>query len=527
MARGYLSLVLHWHLPFVRHPEHERFLEEDWLFEAISETYIPLLSVFESLEEDGVPFRLTISVSPTLAEMLKDSLLQNRYLGYLDRLIELAEREVRRTKDDPMVNRLAEMYLQRACGCRHAFVHKYRCNLLEGLIRFQKLGALDLVTSSATHCFLPLFEVVPQAVRAQIDVAVRSHIRNFGSYPKGFWLPECGYYPGVEQFCKEQNLSYLFLETQGILYGSERPRYGVYAPVSCPNGTAAFGRDPESARAVWSSEEGYPGDPVYREFYRDIGFDLPVEYLKPFVSDDEIRVNTGIKYYAITGSGNQKRLYSPKAAEKKVQEHAEHFLASRIDQIQRLAGLMDRPPLIVCPFDAELFGHWWFEGPQWLDLLLRKAAARGGDIAMISASEYLNEHPRLQISQPCFSSWGNKGYAEVWLEGSNDWIYRHLHQQALRMSELARRFPKEKGIRKRALNQAFREMLLAQASDWAFIMKTGTFVPYAVRRTCEHVQNFTRIYDSFMSNSLDQEWLISLEGRNNLFREIDYRSYLA
>ncbi|MBN2552875.1 MAG: DUF1957 domain-containing protein [Spirochaetales bacterium] len=524
---GYLALVLHWHLPYVRHPEHPRFLEEDWFFEAITETYIPLLSLFERLGSEGVGFRITLSISPTLAEMLRDPLLQRRYLAYLDRLIELAGAEIRRTKDEPLLNRLARLYLERYRTCRRVFRDHYGCNLLDGLIELQSRGTVDLICSAATHCFLPLFQVVPQVVKAQVQVAVDSHLRNFGSYPKGFWLPECGYYPGVEDHLRQQRLAYFFVETHGILYADEQPRYGVYAPLLCPNSVAAFGRDPESARSVWSARDGYPGDPVYRDFYRDIGYDLPLDYLKPFLPDQEVRVSTGIKYHAITGPGSQKRLYNPKAAANRLKAHAEHFVCSRIDQLARLSAVMDQPPLIVCPFDAELFGHWWFEGPQWLETVLRRMAEFPEAIRLITPGQYLSEHPEQQTAQPCFSSWGNKGYAEVWLEGSNDWVYRHLHQQALRMSELVRRFPKEKGMRKRALDQALREMLLAEASDWAFIMKTGTTVPYAVRRTKEHIYNFSRIYDSLMSGGIQQEWFLGVESRNNLFREIDYRCCVA
>jgi 1,4-alpha-glucan branching enzyme len=518
---GYLALVLHWHLPYVRHPEYPRFLEEDWLFEAISETYIPLLRSFERLHSEGIPFRLTLSISPTLAEMLQDDLLQSRYVEFLERMIELAGREIRRTKDERLQNRLAEMYLERYRSCRRAFKDRYGRNLLEGLIRLQQAGVVDLICSAATHCFLPAFQVVPQAVKAQVEVAVQSHISHFASHPKGFWLPECGYHPGVEEYLKDQRLPYFFLETHGILYARERPRYGVYAPLQCPNLVAAFGRDPESAAAVWSSQGGYPGDPVYRDFYRDIGYDLPLEYLRDFLPEEGVRVSTGIKYHAITGAGDDKRLYNLKAAARKVKQDANHFVAQRIEQCQRLSPLMDRPPLIVCPFDAELFGHWWFEGPEWLEAVIRGAASTSA-IRMITPGDYLEAHPQQQIAQPCFSSWGNKGYAEVWMEGSNDWVYRHLHQQANRMTELAKRFPKEKGMRRRALDQAFREMLLAEASDWAFIMKTGTTVPYAVQRSREHIYNFTRIYESMMSGRLQQDWFLGVERRNNLFPKIDY-----
>ena len=208
-----------------------------------------------------------------------------------------------------------------------------------------------------------------------------------------------------------------------------------------------------------------------------------------------------------------------------MEEHAEHFVRARLHQAEQLRAHMDRPPLIVCPFDAELFGHWWFEGPEWIEAVLRRLARCSDRLRMLSAGDYLDLHPDLQEAQPCFSSWGNKGYAEVWLESSNDWIYRHLHKMSECMAELVRRFPGEKGLRKRALDQALRELLLAQSSDWAFIMKTGTTVAYAVRRTKEHIWNFNRIYSAAMENNIDQEWLLALEARNNLFPELDYRRF--
>jgi 1,4-alpha-glucan branching enzyme len=295
--------------------------------------------------------------------------------------------------------------------------------------------------------------------------------------------------------------------------------------VACPNKVVALGRDPESARAVWSSEEGYPGDPVYREFYRDIGFELPLEDLGPFLYDGGLRAHTGIKYWAITAPGGDKSPYNRQAALARCSEHAEQFARERLHQAERLRPHMDRPPLIVCPYDAELFGHWWFEGPEWIEALLRRLARFPDKLKLVTASDYLEAHPEQQTLQPCFSSWGNKGYAEVWLESSNDWIYRHLHKQAERMQELARRFPNEKGLRRRALNQAFRELLLSESSDWAFIMKTGTTVPYAMKRTREHIHNFTRIFEAVMENDIEQEWLLGLEARNSIFPEIDYRLF--
>jgi 1,4-alpha-glucan branching enzyme len=186
---------------------------------------------------------------------------------------------------------------------------------------------------------------------------------------------------------------------------------------------------------------------------------------------------------------------------------------------------MERPPLLVCPYDAELFGHWWYEGPYWIEQVIRGLAKFEGKMELLSPIDYLGLYFENQVAQPCFSSWGNKGYAEVWLEGSNDWIYRHLHTASDHMVELSRRFPDEKGIRGRALNQAARELLLSQSSDWAFIMKTGTTVPYAVKRTREHIYNFNRLYQALTRNEIDQEWLLGLEKKNNCFADIDYRVY--
>ena len=191
MSKGYLALVLHCHLPFVRHPEHQRFLEEDWLFEAISETYLPLLRVFDRLRRDGVNFRLTLSISPTLAAMLQDDLLQNRYIQHVKRLIELSKKEIRRTASEEKLNKLARMYLGFFEENLKCFSEEYNCNLLTGFKFFQEEGVLELITTTATHCFLPLMQVMPRGVEAQIRVAVESHVENFGSVPEEIGRASC------------------------------------------------------------------------------------------------------------------------------------------------------------------------------------------------------------------------------------------------------------------------------------------------------------------------------------------------
>lgn len=518
--KGYLALVLHAHLPFVRHPEHEDFLEEDWLYEAITECYVPLIRLFESLARDGVPFRLTLSVSPTLASMLQDPLLQSRYVRRLERLTELAERELERARLHQPLHRLALMYRERFETAR-AIWDACGGDLTVPLRRLQHEGRLEIIASAATHAFLPLMNGCESSVRAQVRVGYEHSRRVFGQTPHGMWLPECGYEPAIEPALKECGIQYFILDAHGLLFAAPRPRFGVYAPVKCPSGVAAFARDIEASRQVWSALEGYPGDPVYREFYRDVGYELDYDYIRPYLHSDGVRRTVGLKYYRITGPTEDKELYDPEAARARADQHAEHFLTSRIQQVKHLFTITRKEPIIVAPYDAELFGHWWFEGPDWLELLIRRLCAQD-ILEMITPADYLERHPDLQPVQPAASSWGWKGYNEMWLEGSNDWIYPHLHRISQHMASLARRYPHAHGLLRRALNQAAREVLLAQGSDWAFIMKTGTFTDYAARRTREHVERFERLSTQIRSGGIDDSWLAEVEARDNIFPELDY-----
>jgi 1,4-alpha-glucan branching enzyme len=527
MPLGYLCLVLHAHLPYVRHPEYDDFLEEDWFYEAITETYIPLLEMMDGLERDGADWRLTMSITPTLAGMFADPLLQYRYVRHIDNLIALAGKEIERTRWQSEFNRLAHMYHRRFTRARDVFVNQCQHNLVNGFRRFFESGKLELITCCATHGFLPMMTVNMNAVRAQVEVGCREFERHFGRRPQGIWLAECGFAEGVDEVLRDAGLRYFFLDTHGVMFAEPRPKYGVYAPLVChKSGVAVLARDHESSKQVWSAIEGYPGDYVYREFYRDVGWDLDYDYLRPHLHQSGIRSNLGIKYYRITGAGNHKEAYDPDAALKKAAEHASNFLFNREKQVEWLAGGMDRPALIVAPYDAELYGHWWFEGPDWLNFLFRKMHWDQDAVKSITVPEYLERHPRLQLSEPAFSSWGYKGYCEVWLEGSNDWIYRHLHEDADRMVELALHHQDGgSDLRRRALNQAARELMLAQSSDWAFIMKTGTMVDYARERTRVHVLNFNHLYEQIKKNEIDENWLGQIERRHNLFPNIDYRVY--
>jgi 1,4-alpha-glucan branching enzyme len=526
VTRGYLALVLHAHLPFVRHPEYEDCLEEQWLYEAVVEAYLPLVQVIEGWVRDRVPFRLTLSLSPTLLTMLLDPLLQSRALRHIERLIELSERELRRTRFQPAFHHVAEMYRERFRAARACYL-RYETNLVRAFRELQDRGGLECTTCAATHGLLPLLAVNEAAVRAQVQVGMEEYRRSFGRNPAGLWLPECAYYPGLDRILREFGVRCVLLETHGLLHAEPRPRQGVYAPVYTPSGVAAFGRDPESSKAVWSSIEGYPGDFAYREFYRDIGYDLDYGTIKPFLPAGGIRANTGIKYYRITGRTERKEPYDRSRALRRAAVHAADFLRKREQQIERLVPEMDRPPVIVAPYDAELFGHWWFEGPDWLDRFVRETGANRTTFRLITPTDYLDVHPVNQVCMPAASSWGDNGYSQVWLNGSNDWIYPHLHRAADVMADLARKMPCARGLKRRALNQAGRELLLAQASDWAFMLKTGAHAEYAVKRTRAHLGWFLRLARQLQDGRIDEGLLKPLEAGDCIFPGLDYRAYAA
>jgi 1,4-alpha-glucan branching enzyme len=542
MSSGHLALILHAHLPFVRHPEHEHFLEEDWLFEAITETYIPLLQMMQRLANDSVPFQLTMSLTPTLCAMLHDELLRERYIRQLDLLIDLAAREQKRNQNEPELAELSRFYIELFTVSRHFFVDHCNGDLLAAFRQMRDAGVLEIIGCAATHGLLPLIQKQSnEAARAQVLIGRDVYASFFDAEPAGFWLPECGYGSGVDSIMQEANVRWFVLDAHGLLFGNPQPQRAIYAPCYTPAGPAAFARDRDSSRQVWSAEEGYPGDPAYREFYRDVGFDLPLEHLGPVARG--VRKFSGVKYHRITGGKKQKELYNRGEAEKAADAHAAHFVEQRRAQFGQLANL-DFDPMVVVPFDAELFGHWWFEGPRFLETFIRKTAFDQRDFQLTTPTNYLAGNPTQQTIEPAESSWGENGYLEVWIDKNNSWIYPHLHGCAQRMTKLAREYTSkaldsasqdltdlvsgERAVSElsdRVLKQLARELLLAQSSDWAFLMRTGTAREYATKRTLDHLSRFTRLHDQFTAGAVDEKFLADCEWRDNLFPNVNWRYY--
>lgn len=501
------ALVLHAHVPWVRHPETPRCLEEDWLFEAIAETYLPLIEVLFHLRDEGVPWRLTMNLSPTLLGMLQDPMMQERASRYLGRTIRLAAAESQRG-EDAGIRRLAQWYQERLERLQARFENDWGRNLVPAFRSLGDSGHLEITACGATHGLLPLLIKVPEAVRGQIRMGVAAYESAFGKAPAGFWLPECAYAPAIAPMLRDAGIRWTLLEEHGLTGSNQATDSSPFHPARGAAGLAVFARDPESSRQVWSAESGYPGDPRYREFFRDLGLDAPAEALVEYLEGSGIRRFTGLKFHRVTGPTDQKLLYDPALAARAVAEHAVHFVESRAAQLATLESSGIDQPIVVSAFDAELFGHWWFEGPQFLEQVLRQAAGRE-DFRFTTPGHYLEETrgATLDRVEPISSSWGEGGYFETWLSEENAWIYPHLHRRAeqlIRTVAVLREHlpdlpPELAEHRRRTVAQMTRELLLAQSSDWAFLMRNGAARPYATKRTQDPLDAFDELWGVFGS----------------------------
>ena len=543
-ARHSVSLVLNAHFPFVkeyvvppkRDPQAEEqpplpsenqsldleSAEESLFFEAISETYLPLLEVMDRLEGDRVPFRLGLSISPILGQMLSDDLLMRKYAAHLDRQISFGVRELERLDGAGGQASLARLYLDRAIDRRAALATRYEGSILNAFSHYRRKEKLEILASPATHAFLPFLCQFPESVQAQIEVGVSFFRGALGAPPKGFWLPELGWSDGLDRFIRAYGFGFTIADSHGFVFGSPPPSMGGFFPVRTPQGLIVFCRDYNAAADV----DRMRGDGPFRDNGRDVGHDLPAGAISPFLARNGARCRTGYKYWRASPKGGADVPYDPAAALAAAEGHARVFLESRRDRLAEAAGLMSEQPISLCAFDADAFGRSWHEGPHFLESLFR-IAARTQEVRFVTPSEYLCGQPLADFEEsvPEFSSWGCNGYAESLLDSSGDWIYRHINRACERMVELAERFSGDSWVRERALNQAARELLVAQSSDWPALLRRQESSEFARHRVESALRNFTTIYDAMSANHISTEWLTDLESQRGVFPDINYRMF--
>lgn len=547
---GAFTFVLHSHLPYARQAGRWPHGEE-WLHEAAAETYLPLVRALEELADGGAPIRLTLSLTPVLLEQLADPDVQRNFVSYLEEKTEAASADMARfdKAGDPHFGSLARFYLDRYRRARQDFVERYGGNLVPAFRRLQDRGVIEVITCAATHGYLPLLDR-DESINLQLRTAVASYQRHLGRPPRAIWLPECAYRPGyhsedgrirpgLETFLAGAGLRLFFAETHMIEggrpvgmaageaigpYGAVTRRYLVPFSEAHParpatslrpyyvndSGVAVAGRENRTGLQVWSADWGYPGDFDYREFHKKDGL-------------------SGMQYWRITGAKIDlagKDAYHPEWAQTKIQSHADHFaalVAGLLAQFDREQGGYG---LVCANYDTELFGHWWFEGVEWLKAVLERLA-RSESVELTTASAYLEKHPPETALHLPEGSWGAGGAHFVWDNADTHWVWPIVHRAEQRMTAAVARWPQAAGPAEQALHMAARELLLLQSSDWPFLITTGQAREYAVERFGRHVERFDRLLDAVEQGRADPESTQQMWERDKVFPELDYRWFRA
>ncbi|HTT58246.1 MAG TPA: 1,4-alpha-glucan branching protein domain-containing protein [Opitutaceae bacterium] len=513
-----LAILLHAHLPDCRRPDDPASLEETWFFEALTESYLPLIRMLDRLARDGIAARLTLSLSPTLLGMLADPALRERYRRRLAATAELAARDARDSSGRQ--RELAEWHAQFFRETGECFDDRCRGDVLKILGEHWRAGLLELATTAATHAFLPAHQAHPPTVRAQIGVGLDAFAGIFGFRPDFYWLPECGYNPGLEDLLGAGGVRVFGLESHGVTQAEPPPPRGVRAPVRCPGGALVLGRDAEISRRVWSASEGYPGHPVYREFHRDRIQTLDAARLAGWPGAGAHRLPAGLKYWRVTGATEDKDWYDPATAAARARLDAQDF-------VRRLAGAADESGLWFAPFDAELFGHWWFEGPLWLEEVFRLLARETTVVAATATAAA--EGAEAFAAQPAASSWGERGDNSYWVNRETAWLYPQLDAVARRFEALLARWGGAPAASPegRALRQAARALLLAQASDWPFLIRAGTAADAAAAHVTGLLARFATLCDGLESGAVDEATLRRCEQTDLAFPNLDLRWFEA
>ena len=559
-AIGAFTFVLHSHLPYARLAGSWPHGEE-WIHEAAVETYIPLLETLYDLKEEGVPYRITVGITPILAEQLADEDVKNHLDQYLEDRIAAAKKDIAYFEEEEpgseQLRILARWYKGEFERVKSAFDTRFKRDLIGAFRRLQDDGLIEITTCAATHGYLPLMSN-DSTINAQLKTGVESYKRMFGRAPSGIWLPECAYRPayitetgrkrpGIEYFLAANNLKVFFSETHTITggqpvgvaggdiigpYGVIKRRYVIPSsaqmltperqattfqpyyvsdttnyPVSDEHsGVSVIGRNNRVGQQVWSAQFGYPGDFDYREFHRKAG-------------------TSGIQYWRITGAGvdlGQKDLYHPDWAAYKVDQHAEHFAHLVWDQLHAYHKETGQFGLVSANYDTELFGHWWFEGVSWLGKVLRHLASNS-EVEMTTASRHITQHPPQQVLNIPEGSWGAGGTHFVWDNNETHWMWTPIHEAEERMESLANKQTNPTKDALTVLNQAAREALLLESSDWPFLVTTGQAREYAIQRFSQHLERFNKLAASLEAGSPDVDLADELWETDKVFPDIDYR----
>ena len=505
--------------------EEKKFAAEmNHLYESISYIYIPLLNMFSSLEKDGVPCKIALVLSPVLCTLLKDPVVQQQYIAWLDGKIALGKSELERCSGDAAMCDVVKFHLEKAQEDRFCFTAVYGQDLIKRFSEYQKKGYVELLATCGTNIFLPHYADMGEVLNAQIETGLYAHRSFFGDRASGFWLPEMGYMPGIERVMHTYGVDYTVLDARSFLFSDPLVERGIFAPVCCGSDIAAFARDNRIDEEVFG-EKGYAASSAYCDVNRDIAFELSVELLEPFFRGSTSRYASGYQYYSKSGRRNGKdSLYDPVRAAEQCEAAAASFFDKKLDVLVRAEDLLPSSPVLshICVFSSEQFLQW-HESIAWLENVYRYAAGKPASFAFFE--DILVSQMQLQSLQPYCSAAIGAGYGETLVANKNNRIVRHARKASERMIDLAERFPDDTGLKARLLNLSARELMLAQSCTWAKMIWDGTFPEYAEARFTESLAAFINVFESLGANTVSTEWLTSYEAKHPIFPWINYRIF--
>jgi 1,4-alpha-glucan branching enzyme len=376
-----------------------------------------------------------------------------------------------------------------------------------------------VITTPATYPIIPLL-LNRESIDAQITTAAQDYGDRFSKPLNGIFLSECAYDSVVDSYLKKNSIKYFFLDDNAI----DTTRYDIHCSYNIENGVSFFVRDYDIASDIME-ENGYLSNSLYREFYRDIGYERDIDYLRDFTQSTE-RIPTGIKYHRITDIKkplDQKELYDMDVAMKQSETDALNFISKMTDKFKNSSSV----PVVVSCFNMELFGHRWFEGVHFLENMIRRVRTERFPVQFITPGEYLNINQPQSTVKPFISSWSENGYFDKWLNEKNDFIYPYLYEITRRYIMTVNKFiNNEISIEMdKSLKQLTREILMMQSSDWSTLINYNTHRDYAVFRFKSHYENAGRIINSLNSGKIDFDFVKKLERENPIFPFINWRVF--
>lgn len=525
--KAYVNLVLNAHLPYIRQVENEDSFEEDWYYEAVVESYLPIVRSLKELDRRNVPFKITLVLSPSLIEMMKDSLLNERLLKYIQKHIELGNKEVARLANEPELLENAKSILQEYKTAKRELTLRYR-SVLDAFLSLPT-DKVEFISTAATHSLLPLYTSRPCFLNSSFAVSDKVHYDTFKKKTEGVWLPNGGYFPELDRYIKRNMLKteYFFVPANSFALSSSFIERSAYAPIKTKSGLYAFALDASLQDKVTSPILGYPGDDDYREFYRDIGYDLPFSYIGDYVHHSENRGFTGYKYYAVSGKRETKEIYNKEKAYAKAQLHAEDFVKTLEEKADRVNSVVqDIPPIFNIAFDAELLGHWWKEGPLWLSKVI-SIINKSKILSFTNSKDYIRENAsKIKDGELAYSYLSNGTYAYPYMDGDNNSLVRLIYGAIDTVEDLSKRFKNETNpIKRRYVAMAVKNVLLLSASDWPFILHNRTCPNYARSRIREHLSNIDKVVSLLSGGKIETSWLVKAEKEYPLFEGLDFTTF--